>query len=330
MEGSCTQNIHDIKGETMNPLQALQFITITKHMNMTKASEELFISQSALSQSLGRLEKELNVRLFYRDGNRLVLSREGEVLKPYFEEYLEAHDRILNMARDLTTTKQDLVRIGYSGSALQFSALYINDYFSRLSDLQVTLTYAETDSLESMLLGEEIDIAISYPPIQNYRITSIPLHTENIVLAVPSHHPLARYDELSFKDLEGYEFIGSTAANHFRRLFDQLCARHGYHPEYHAQLDFNDLYQMNADNAYDGEYITFTPENCFDGTFGEGYKKIRFKEKGMSYVTAISWLSAGNAEIKYQKLISYIRSTYTEQEAFHAHYVGQLSKNLIQ
>lgn len=314
----------------MNPLQALQFITITKHMNMTKASEELYISQSALSQSLGRLEKESNVRLFYRDGNRLVLSREGEVLKPYFEEYLEAHERILNIARDLSTTRQELVRIGYSGSALQFSALYISNYFSKLNDYQVTLTYAETDSLERMLLGEEIDIAISYPPIQNYRITSVPLLRENIVLAVPSHHPLAKYDEISFADLHNVKFIASTTTNHLRRLFDQLCARHDYHPDYRAELDYNDLYQMNANNAWDGNYITFTPEDCFDGTFGNGYKKIFFKEKGMSYVTAVCWLSAGNSEIKYAKLISYIRSSYKAQEDFHAQYVGQLSKNLIQ
>lgn len=48
----------------MGPLQAQQFLTIAKYMNLTKAANELYISQSALSQSLARMEHELGVRLF--------------------------------------------------------------------------------------------------------------------------------------------------------------------------------------------------------------------------------------------------------------------------
>lgn len=54
----------------MNYQQVKQYLTIVKHMNLSKAAEELYISQPALSLALGRLESELDVQLFYREGKK--------------------------------------------------------------------------------------------------------------------------------------------------------------------------------------------------------------------------------------------------------------------
>lgn len=58
----------------MNMNHVEQFMTIVKYMNLSRASRELYISQPALSMSLSRLESELGVQLFYREGNKLVLA----------------------------------------------------------------------------------------------------------------------------------------------------------------------------------------------------------------------------------------------------------------
>ena len=62
----------------------MHFLTVVKYMNMNKAAKELYITQPALSFSISRLEKELGLALFYRDKNKLVLSKEAEILLPAF------------------------------------------------------------------------------------------------------------------------------------------------------------------------------------------------------------------------------------------------------
>ena len=96
----------------MSPLQAKQFLTIVKHMNLTKAANELYITQSALSQSLSKLENELGIRLFYRDGNRLILSKEGNILLPDFEQLVSVHDHLIENAHALSDQGRGGVRIG--------------------------------------------------------------------------------------------------------------------------------------------------------------------------------------------------------------------------
>ena len=59
----------------MDYAQIERFLTIVKHMNLGKAAGELYISQSALSQSISNLEKELGFSLFHRISNKLVLTR---------------------------------------------------------------------------------------------------------------------------------------------------------------------------------------------------------------------------------------------------------------
>ena len=72
----------------------LQYIvTIAQRQNMTKAAEELYVSQSSLSQYLGKLEKKLGVPLFERTKNKLLLTPAGE-------RYVEAARKILDIEKE--------------------------------------------------------------------------------------------------------------------------------------------------------------------------------------------------------------------------------------
>lgn len=296
-------------------------------MNLTKAAAEMYISQSALSQSLARMESELGVRLFYRDGIRLVLSREGEHLLPYFQKFVSSHEKILSEARMLTQKNNSIVRVGYSGSALRFAAFYMTDYFGKLGDEEVVLTYATRPVLEDMLLKEQIDIAITYPPLVNPRFSSIPLASEKIVLAVPDKHPLAGKKTVSVRELSDYPFIGNAPDNHFRILCDEVCGACGFVPKYALELDYQSLYRVIAECAGSDEYLFFSPEDCFEETFGKGYQKVQISEKRMTVMTSVAWLTEHKAQFLYKDLIDYITNSYAEQEDYHAKYTGFLARS---
>ena len=311
----------------MGPLQAQQFLTIAKYMNLTKAANELYISPSALSQSLARMEHELGVRLFYRDGSRLILSYEGEHLRPYFQEYVAAHHTLLEQAHELTRKPMNILRIGYSGSALRFAAFYMTDYFGNRGGNETVLTYATRPVLEDMLLNEQLDLAITYPPLTNHQLSSIPLCCEKNVLVVPDKHPLAGRASVSLKDLTDVAFIGNASDNHFRILCDELCGDCGFTPNYVKELDYQSMYQLIAQCAGGDQYAFFSPEDCFEETFGEGYQKITLAEKHMATITSVSWLTSRKIQFQYKDLIDYITATYAKQADYHAKYTGFMAKS---
>ena len=74
-------------------IRELRYIlAIAKHQNLTKAAEELFISQSALTKFLHKYEEENNLTLFIKVGNRFILSENGKVFVKKADEILRMHD----------------------------------------------------------------------------------------------------------------------------------------------------------------------------------------------------------------------------------------------
>ena len=82
-------------------------LTIAKKENMTKAAEELFVSQSTLSQYLSKLESELGTPLFYRSKGRLTLTAAGRL-------YIDAAEKVMSIKDNLYQNIQNLDNRGSS------------------------------------------------------------------------------------------------------------------------------------------------------------------------------------------------------------------------
>jgi len=81
-------------------------LTIAKKENMTKAAEELFVSQSTLSQYLSKLESELGTPLFYRSKGRLTLTPAGSL-------YIEAAEKVMSIKNVLYQNIQNIENRGH-------------------------------------------------------------------------------------------------------------------------------------------------------------------------------------------------------------------------
>lgn len=79
----------------MNFTQIQHFLTIMKYMSLTKAAKELYITQPALSHSLAKLEKELGIPLFYRDNNKLIMTKECSKIFGDFYDLYEMYENLI-------------------------------------------------------------------------------------------------------------------------------------------------------------------------------------------------------------------------------------------
>ena len=88
------------------------FVCVCKHGSMTKAADELFIAQPAVSNTIAEIEKNYNVKLFERINRRLFLTDEGKNLLIKAQEVISAFDEFEEQA--LNSSKKPLLKIGSS------------------------------------------------------------------------------------------------------------------------------------------------------------------------------------------------------------------------
>lgn len=170
----------------MELLHLKYFQCVAKHLNYTKAAEELKISQPALSMMVKKLEQELKIDLFYKKGRNIFLTDNGEIL-------LRSADNImneLNKAEDLIykneETKQNTITFASSHSRL-ISELF--DKYIKLNPQYMFNCEIETmGRITQKLLNYDIQFALSSMKISHPDIKSHSIIREDIVITYPKQY----------------------------------------------------------------------------------------------------------------------------------------------
>ena len=192
----------------------LQYIlTIAQKQNMTKAAEELYISQSSLSQYLAKLEQEIGVPLFERTRNHMLLTPAGEL-------YVEAAQRVLSIEKHLyenirSMNNKSHITLGLTSQlCLKMLTAVVPSFKAEFPEATVEITEGNVIDLSRMLQEEAIDCAVmaihdtsAFSPDQ----VDI-LGVEEILLAVPKNHPYC-------KKIQGIRFPGKI----WRKNWEVRC-----------------------------------------------------------------------------------------------------------
>jgi DNA-binding transcriptional LysR family regulator len=217
---------------TLRQLQI--FLAVARHSNVSRAAEELSLSQSAISTALSEFERQYDLQLFDRSGKRVQLNNIGAALRPRAEALLaQAEEFELALKGEQALGS---LRIG----ATQTIANYLlpdlmADFFSKHGDIPLQITQGNTAMICAQVLNFELDVALiegewSHPDLQidNWR------DDELVIIASPNH-PLAKKSSLSEKDLMSAEWIVREKGSGTRQGFEH--AMHGILPSIKIRLE---------------------------------------------------------------------------------------------
>ncbi len=133
--------------------------------NISKAADELFISQPAISQSIKKLEQSLDTALFVRSSRGVQLTEEGELLFSHVKSAfrtLEAGEHQLRLRRELGMGH---LRIGVSSTLCKYVLLpYLTDFVKLHPHIQVTIACQSTNHTLQMLEHEDLDLGLTGRP----------------------------------------------------------------------------------------------------------------------------------------------------------------------
>ena len=180
------------------------FLAAAEHLNFTKAAEEHHISQTAVSQQIKLLEKELGFQLFIR-------GKRGVTLTPAGMEYYRQCKKIMAQYQTAVTKGQRVaggdnnsLTVGYAGAyELRNATKLIREYTRAYPDAQIDLKFASNQTLLADVSAGKIDIAVicDFGVELSDWLAAKQLSNDPCVLMISADHPLAQKEVLNRKDL---------------------------------------------------------------------------------------------------------------------------------
>lgn len=237
------------------------FYYVATTLSFSEASKQLFISQSAVSQSIKSLEKKLAQSLFIRSTKRVQLTPEGEILLRHIEPAMNLIKRGEAQLTDSTTTGGQ-IRIGASDTICRYFLVpYLERFHKEFPNAHITVTNQTSIRCVELLESEQVDIIITnYPNSHLSNLYSIKKLKKFQDVFVANHSFAELKDkEVSFQELQQYPILmldkQSTTSEFLHSLFQQYQL--DLVPE--IELSSNDLL---IDLAKIGLGIAFVPDYC--------------------------------------------------------------------
>lgn len=192
----------------MNVRDLEVFLSVAKHLNFTRAGEEVHLSQPSVSVRIRQLEAGLGVKLFEQLGKRVALTEAGRLLVPHALRVLAAVDDVRHAVKELQGLERGSLKIGASTTPGMYLVPKIIARFKRRHpNVEIQLGIGDTRRVEEGVLANEFDFGFVGGHLVGNEIDVRPWRTDKIVLIVPPGHPLARKRQVRLKDLTAEQFI---------------------------------------------------------------------------------------------------------------------------
>jgi DNA-binding transcriptional LysR family regulator len=213
--------------------------------SISAAASVLGYTQSAVSQQLAALERELGTPLVDRSQRPLRSTRAGELLRPHVERVLAALGGAEAAAEDLRGGTRRLRLAAFTSALSSFVPAAVRDLRRAHSQLGVQVLQLETQEAVERLRGGDADLAVVHhmPGVAVPETAGLQrrrLLVDHLYVVLPEGHRLARRDAVSIADLEEEPLIlprRDTPAGRFRSLVEHLCAEAGFAPRAAYELD---------------------------------------------------------------------------------------------
>jgi DNA-binding transcriptional LysR family regulator len=202
------------------------FLAVARERRFSRAADKLFRTQSAVSQTIRRLEDELGEALFDRSSREGVLTDAGKVLYEYAEKLINLRSEAAESLSELRELQKGKLVI----AANEFTVLYLLPVlaeFRRLHPMiKITVERALGSHIPDDVLQHSAEFGVlSYAP-QEPSLQSIVVFLDELVFVVPRNHPLASAKQVSIRQLGAESFVAHIVSSPYREKVIQLFNSH--------------------------------------------------------------------------------------------------------
>lgn len=265
----------------MELLQLQYFQAIAKTQNISAAAKELHIAQPSLSQALKRLEQETGVPLFDRIGKHVRLNTYGRIFLKYTEEVFSALDNASLEIQSFRGQDDKTVHLSILAASMLLPDIYRK---IQAADPDIRLHIRQNDQ-KHFPHKKEFILSSDWKLPDNMSSCRVLLE-EDIQLALPASHPLAKQPAIRLNDLTGNPFLSLSPGSSLSRILNHYFAISNYQPDVITYIDNPDIMRKLL-TAHAG--LAFIPVRTWKG-FSHGNVVLRpIENLAMKRFLLLSW-----------------------------------------
>lgn len=183
-------------------------VAISEENGVTKASDKLFLTQSALSHQLREIETRLGTPLFHRLNKKMFLTQAGERVLCSARRILAELKNVENDVAGIVANKKGLLRISTECyTCYHWLPEILISFSQKFPDIEVKIIVEATRRPIPLLLEGKLDIALVSNPENDKRLVFAPLFSDEMVVIMSSKHRLASQDYIKLDDFNGENYL---------------------------------------------------------------------------------------------------------------------------
>lgn len=238
------------------------FYHVAATLSFSEASKQLYISQSAVSQSIKVLEKKLNQTLFIRSTKKVQLTPEGEILLKHIEPAINLIQKGENQLLEANTLNGGQLRIGASDTICRYYLVpYLNEFHKAYPNVHIKVTNQTSIECTRLLENGQVDFIITnYPNSGLLSSQSVRVINEfsDVFVANQEYFPL-KGETVNLQKLQTYPILMLDRRSTTSEFLHQLFQKEQLDLVPEIELSSNDLL---IDLARIGLGIAFVPDFC--------------------------------------------------------------------
>src|SRR3989338_8699363 len=198
------------------------FEAVARHLNYTRASQELHLTQPAVSMQVKQLEESLGVALFEQLGKRVHLTGAGTEVLAYARsvtQQLDELEAVLNRMKGLSGGR---LRISVATTANYFIPTLLGTFSRRFPDVTVSLDVTNRETLLKQLSENTVDLVVMGQPPVEADVEAEPFMDNPLVVVAPPDHPLAGKKKIPLTRLQDEVFLVREAGSGTRIAMERF------------------------------------------------------------------------------------------------------------
>jgi len=284
------------------------FLAVARERRFSRAADKLFRTQSAVSQTIRKLEQELGEALFDRSSREGVLTDAGKVLYEYAEKLINLRGEAAESLSELRELQKGKLVI----AANEFTVLYLLPVLAEFrrvhAMIKITVERALGSHIPDDVLRHAAEFGVlSYEP-QEENLHSVVVYLDELVFVVPPRHPLATAGEVSIRQMGAESFVAHIVPSPYREKVIQLFKSHK--TPLHMDLELPTLQAIKQFVAM-GNGVALVPEISVETEIARGelvripVKELQLKRKlRLIYRKRANLSHAGRAFLKVAEAVA--------------------------
>ena len=230
--------------------QMLQFVTVVRNKSFTKAAEQLFVAQPAISSTIKKIENDLNIQLLNYENKQLILTEAGERVYEIFSEILALYSKLEDLSGDTVSSTNIRRHVSYYASPsihdyitpqLQLFDAFPQLDFSIYTCNHLDTFFNETENIEDVFGIFFVPDNVSITPLQshNYTAENITSVSTTLLTSNKNTSPVAKKKSLTLEEIKNLPLIRCLGS-------DLSIQNHLYNTDLNFVMEVSEAKQINT------------------------------------------------------------------------------------